>query len=378
MNKVIVFVFFLVLGASIKAQERGSEKIVPIKYQGSYVIDLVNNINGGKKTGFSYLGRVNLRLSFETQSANLWNNGEFLVNIINTHGGTPTDKLVGDFQGVSNIEAGNYTYFYELWYKHTVGDFAFCVGVQDMAADFAVSDNAALFLNGSFGIHSTISSNVTSPIFPLTGLGAQVQWQVSPLLLIKAAGYDGLPDDFNKNPYNLKWDIKSNDGILSVVEFDYFSNLIDSLPGTYKLGFYYHNHLLNEDEDDLNYMNNYGYYFVVDRVIFENLNGSKLTFFAQLGFGPTSKNENNLYAGTGISYTGLINNRENDILGFAVAFAEFKNKNISETTIEVSYLAQITDNVFIQPDIQYIINPAGTDLDLNNSLVGIVRLGLSL
>ncbi len=378
MNKLLQIVLLLIIGNAIKAQEGGLEKSVPIKYQGSYIVDLVNNINGGKKTGTNYLGMMNLKLSLETKNAKMWNNGEIMVNIANTHGSTPTAKLVGDFQGVSNIEAGNYTYLYELWYKHTFDDFAVIVGVQDMAADFAVSDDAALFLNGSFGIHSTISSNVTTPIFPLTGLGVQVQWQISPSIMVKVAGYDGLPDDFDKNPNNLRWNFKSDDGILSVAEFDYSVDWIGGLPGTYKFGFYYHNHLLYEDKENMHYIKNYGYYFTIDQVLADKLNGGKLAFFTQLGICPMDKNENNLYLGAGINYKGLFVNRIDDVFGIAAAYAEFNNKKSNETTIEMFYLTQLTDKIFIQPDIQYVINPMGAEFKLNNAFVGIVRLGLRI
>lgn len=48
-----------------------------------------------------------------------------------------------------------------------------------------------------------------------------------------------------------------------------------------------------------------------------------------------------------------------------------------ETTIEAYYKAQITENIFLQPDIQYVINPSGSDIKLENSFVGILRLGLN-
>ncbi|MDR1698872.1 MAG: carbohydrate porin, partial [Prevotellaceae bacterium] len=45
-----------------------------------------------------------------------------------------------------------------------------------------------------------------------------------------------------------------------------------------------------------------------------------------------------------------------------------------ETTLELYYKWQFNDNFAIQPDIQYSINPSGTDEKLSNALLGILRL----
>jgi len=42
----------------------------------------------------------------------------------------------------------------------------------------------------------------------------------------------------------------------------------------------------------------------------------------------------------------------------------------------MTYKLVINNNIYLKPDIQYIINPAGTAIRLNNALVGFVRFGL--
>jgi porin len=48
-----------------------------------------------------------------------------------------------------------------------------------------------------------------------------------------------------------------------------------------------------------------------------------------------------------------------------------------ETIVEICYKAQLTENIFIQPDFQYVINPEGTGQNLENAMVGFVRFGLN-
>ena len=66
--------------------------------------------------------RDSINAGFDTEKANWWKGGQFFVNVGNTHGGEPSRVLVGDIQGVSNIEDGNLTFMYELWYKQKFGN----------------------------------------------------------------------------------------------------------------------------------------------------------------------------------------------------------------------------------------------------------------
>jgi len=99
------------------SQELETVKETPFKFNASYIGDIVSNFRGGIRTGTTYLGLANIKAGFNTETANWWKGGRMFVNIGNTHGGEPSATLVGDFQGISNIEAGNLSFLYELWYK---------------------------------------------------------------------------------------------------------------------------------------------------------------------------------------------------------------------------------------------------------------------
>ncbi|MFZ4726571.1 MAG: carbohydrate porin, partial [Paludibacter sp.] len=173
---IIVCFLFFQFGAV--AQENSDVKLSAFDYEASYLGDLVTNFHGGIKTGITYLGFANVKTGFNTQKANWWRGGLFIMNIGNTHGGEPSANLVGDFQGISNIEAGNHTFIYELWYKQHIGTVDFTVGLQDLNANFAASKNGALYTNSSFGIQSSISDNISIPVFPLTALGVNLNWKI--------------------------------------------------------------------------------------------------------------------------------------------------------------------------------------------------------
>jgi porin len=369
MNKVncifVVFLsFFIVTGYS---QEQPLRKEGALHLSGSYIGDLVSNFNGGIKKGTTYLGLANIKLAFDSEKANLWKGGEAMVNVGNAHGGEPSRNLVGDFLGVSNIEAGNLTFMYELWYRQKFGNTSLKVGLQDLNADFATTENSALFTNSTFGIQSSIADNISVPIFPLTALGVHFKWNMAKSCTLQTAVFDGTPDEFGTNPYNLHWKLSKDQGYLLVSEFQLEKSLIKDKSGKYKVGVYYHCH-----NDSITVEQKAGgLYVVCDQQITD-----KLSAFSQIGYSPKSKINYNHFYSLGLNYRGVIAKRPKDQLGVAVAYAGIDQKDVgSEMALEMTCQIELSENFYIRPDIQYIINPAGTDVKLDNALVGFVRFG---
>ncbi len=373
----IIFTSILFLFIFTHTQSR--EKQNPFTFNASYVGDGVANMYGGIKTGAVYLGMGNITVSFDTEKARLWKGGELYLNGASIHGASPTEKLVGDFQVVDNIDGGNHSYMHEIWYKQAFGNFSFTAGLQDLNADFAVSENGGEYINSSFGISSLISNNIPAPIFPLTALGLSFQWDIAPHFSWLGAAFDGVPTDFDDNAYNLNWELKKDDGVLVFTEFQ-LPNLFKFADGTIKFGGYYHSKLVVENEetheDETVFNKNFGFYLVADQNIKEWDNGCRLSAFIQGAVSPKDENAHNFYAGAGLNFYAPFK-RKNDAVGLAVAHAGFhEGVHKHETAIEAFYKIQFTENISLQPDIQYVINPSGTDENLKNALVGILRFKL--
>jgi porin len=365
----------LLLGFSFSLICFSQENKNAIELEATYISDNVANISGGIKKGYAYLGMANLRLGVNTGSAGLWKNGKLFINAANTHGATPSADLVGDIQVLSNIEAGNHTFIQELWYLQSIKKFDITIGLQDLNVEFVNSENGSMFINSSFGIMPIISNNVAAPIFPLTALGLTIKWNFSEKSTWLMALYDGCPLDFEENPYNLKWDFKPTDGVLSISEYHLKTNLFNK-ESTFKLGAVMHRHFEEKSEiPDSIRKTTLGFYTTADVVLYSN-NGKNLNLFAQAGYSPSSKSINDKYLTVGLNFNGLLKKDESDYFGLAFAHESVKNVLKPETAIELTYHCPITKNIFIQPDIQYIVNPAGTGRNLQNSLVCLLRCGL--
>lgn len=365
-NKVWIIGLLCLAFTSISAQKDSILKVSGFSYEASYVGDVVNNLSGGIKTGSNYLGLAKIGLDFNTENAGWWKGGEAYVNFGNTHGDMPSQNLIGDIQVASNIEAGDLTQLYECWIKQSVGKMDFTLGMQDLNANFVVTENGGLFLNSSFGVHTVMSDNITLPIFPTTALGLNIRWTPNDAFNWQIALFDGTPN--SRNAYNTDLIIGKQDGYLLISEFQLAKSLINGQKGTYKVGGYYHNHQFSEEGSH----ENGGVYLIADQDI-----NSNLSMFSQIGISPNKINSHNHFMSLGCNLKKFCDKRPDDVFGLAAAYFNVDENDIKhETAIECTYKCQVNDNIYLQPDVQYIIHPAGTGEKLGNALVASVRFGI--
>ena len=349
--------------------------------EATYLGDLVTNTTGGIRTGTVFLGMANLRLAFDTEAAGFWKGGSFFINGAATHGNSPSENLTGDFQVISNIDAGDHIYLHEFWFRQTFNRIEITLGLQDLNASFAASSNGGAFINSSFGIPPVISDNVPAPIFPLTAPGLTAKLSLRENIWLSAAIFDGCPTAFDHNEYNTRWHLNKNDGSLFITELQADFRFLER-EGSYKAGTYYHSGLTGTNSDSAVepsiFSENYGFYLLADQLLFKGSSGSQLAAFAQLAFSPAHINHHHTYLGCGLNYSGFSKSQPDDALGLAMAHAGFgAGIRKCETTFEMFYRKQICSMIFIQPDLQFIVNPAATDDDLPNALAAILRFGIS-
>lgn len=367
--RVLSFIFSFICGFPLYSQSSN-----PFIYQFSYTGDLLYNTTGGLIQKPAYLGLANFIVGFDTQEAHAWQGGTFFINLANMHGSEPSKNLIGDFQGLTNIEAGNHTLLYELWYRQTVSTFSITIGLQDMNMTFMSNDIACSFLNSSFAIQPTVSKNISAPIYPLTAPGMMFNWSATPSVACKIALYDGTPESFVQNPYNLKWGFNKRNGWLLISELDKTVSLLQHIVGRYKIGFYFH----QSEDIQLSKQTDYGIYAIINQELIKTKTNT-VSLFSQIGIAPKTTNKNPYFLSLGITSKGFWHNRPNDEIGIGCANAILRDANVkSETALETYYAVYLNKIFYIKPDIQYIIHPAGTDQHVANSLVSLARFGVRL
>ena len=323
----------------------------------NYTADVVVNTRGGFKTGALVLGYGEAGLEI-----NPWQNGQFNFTIATTHGGVPSDELVGDWQLFDNIEAGTYIFALNAWYRHTFNKVTVKAGLQDANDSYSTSDAASNMLNTSFGGNQVLLSAGNIPTMPNNGLGINVEWNVSNTLTWQAGVFDGfliaLDDD---NKFNLKHKLSSSTGYVFVTEAAVNPN--DAL--LLKVGAFYHTGLENN-----------GYYASCEKS-FQMQGNRAINAFVTGGYAPRAYDDvANASITCGATLTSVFNKNGADALSAGLASVHIDGYKW-ETALELNYLYQINDHFYASPDLQWIINP-GMIIKNKNALVATLRLGYEL
>lgn len=337
-------------------------------------VDSLSNVSGGLEKGSAILGNFDLAAEIDLEKVGLWSNGKvFLYGIANF--GDEMTALVGDYQATDNIEAYGTAKLYEAWYEHEISDsVSILAGLHDYNSEFYALEHAAGLLNSSFGL-GVEASQAGPSIFPSTSLAGRVRIAPTETSYILLAAYDGLPGSAY-DQVGTQISLSSSDGIFYAGEV----GLLGTEEDYYKLGLggWYHT-VEFVDYTDAARDQNYGAYLIGETDL-----GEKLGAFAQVGWARQDRNQVGNYYGGGLTYSGLLPSRADDLLslGFAMArnssdFRDAFAAEAQETAYELNYRIQATPFLAVTPDIQFVHNP-GMDASVHDAVQVGFRLELAL
>jgi porin len=373
------------------------------------------NLGGGVRRGGTYTGVLDLKLTFDGGPLFGWNDTLLFVDGLWIHGGQPSN-FIGDAGGLSNISAPTAVKLYEVWVEKSFfeNQLSALAGLYDLSSEFYRLQSAGLFVNSSFGTGPEFSSSgLEGPsIFPSTSVGARFAMVVPPWgMVLRAAILNGVPVD---RPDGSRALFKSGDGILVVAEADVVDR--DSVPdgppnsryglgrsanlqpyaNKVAVGGWYYSAAFDDlvgvgaNGQPVRHRGSGGFYAMVDRVLFRTPEHPEqvITGFLQAGYGDFRVNRFGAYVGAGLTAVGMIAGRDDDALGFAVAYARNGSHYMSaqrkqgipvtaaETAIEITYLMQLTKWLAVQPDLQYIVSP-GTNPTIPNAFAVQLRFAIA-
>lgn len=344
----------------------------PLAIDLAYIGEVWRNIDGGIDTGSEYLDSLDI-----TVEAHLGPGMVYLHGLYN-NGGVLSERRVGDAQVISNIDNGEVFRLFEAWYGHSYFDdrASIKLGLIGLDSEFDVIDTAGLFINSSHGTGAELAQTGENgpSIFPSTSLAVRFIYQPTPAWTFRLGAFDAVPNDPD-DPDRMS--LSLGDGALLIGEGNYTS------PSGLRFGLGTWGYTSKFDTLDPNDIaredGNWGAYGFVEGDIGENLRG-----WARYGIADnTDINPIESYLGGGLVYTGLFAGRPSDQVGLAVAtaYAGSATKAVarqadesvsdSEINVELSYRAQITDWLALQPDIQYVINPGIVDDSEDAFVVGL-------
>jgi len=96
-----------------------------------------------------------------------------------------------------------------------------------------------------------------------------------------------------------------------------------------------------------------------------------LGIFTHIGISPETSSFSNFYIDGGLTYKGLVPTRDNDVFGVAAAYGhlsdnaqdnEGRSNPDYEIVLEATYQIELASWLSVQPDLQYVIHPSGTNI----------------
>jgi len=331
----------------------------------------------------------------------LWKGLCFHANAYQIHGQSITASDVGSLMAVSSFEATPATRLFALWFEQSMFDKRLAVRFGQLAADseFLISDGGTHFLNGTWGWPSITDFDLPSggPAYPLATPGVRVAITPNDRLGFLLAVFNGDPADPNcpGNPQSCNndgLDFSLDDAPLVMAEGAYTHNLAPGLAGTIKLGGWNH---FGEDQHLASGRtrspvtgnpgtvldNDWGIYGIVDQQIWRpsGSDGPKgLALFGRIVSAPSERNLIDVYVGGGVTSTGMIPHRPDDILAIGFAYTGMSDSVQGnpdgltyEALMEICYTMQLKPGWTLKPDLQYIWQPGGTGAVGNATVLGV-------
>lgn len=358
---------------------------------GAYVAEFSSVLDGGVRESGSFRNLLTIDAELDLGVAFGVEGGTVFIQYLSVnaeHGGSADS---GDLQVYSNIENDrSLDVIYELWYEQMLlsDRVRIKLGKVDANSEFDYVGVAGDFANSSAGFSPTIlgfpsypdpatSVNVFATVLDRGG----VQLTLGYGLYDGAAGVDGVRtgvrgpagffgddrsgDYFHIGQAELRWDhAESRGGVFAV--------------GRVSAGVWHHDGEF-ERFDDGTESGTTGFFLTAEARLVGADDERGLWAFGQFGWADDAVSEIAHHVGAGFVWRGPWGGRPDDSVGVYYTLADLSdgfalNQN-DEHVVDVYCRVQVTPAVFVQPEVQYIVNPAG-DPSADDALVAGLRIGV--
>ena len=373
-----------------------------ISFTTAYFGQLAANPAGGVKQGASWKGDIGAAIFFDLERLLGWNRGYFTASFSYKHGTDslsrvyiqnqfPVQLASGDDDGAARLV---HLAFGQEFFDNNA---EFVIGRIIAGEDFASLRLACTSLNQAICANPIAGAqSISFPVYPFATWGARLKVQPGKAWYAQTGVYIVNQNFRDPDFHGVKFSIPDGSGPLIMGEFGLILGNYrgkPGLPGKYKFGGYYDGERLQELSTGENVRGTWGIYAMGEQMLFSEdasyIEG--LSSFLALSFAPEDRNRITFMAAGGLSYQGLIPNRSGDALAFIAAYGKFSDdlprsqgqngallpKQGFEMLLEVNYRIQIAPWVFLEPDVQVIINPDGQS-NIDDALVIGFALGVVL
>jgi carbohydrate-selective porin OprB len=344
------------------------------------------SVSGGIEKDDQFTGQVYAGVNLDFDKMLGWNTTTGKISMVNRHG----LGIAGDVGGIYDPMTinggadGQTTWLYEVWVEKMIGDSLWVkLGRTSMDEDFANSDLYRYSLSTSINgpIRSMMLDNAQIFSFPLALWGGRVKYKMSDEHQFQVGAYQINDNPFGTHLKGTDWGIDSDDGITFMAQYDWTPEVFDR-PARFYAGVAHSVY----DYDDFTGGTSSSMTTVYGHGEVEVADGLKL--FAFGAYNPDDELAKvPLQISGGANWKGLLPGRENDHTVFFATYGKISKEygdNITladvdaEMVFELGHRIQMTPAFYIQPAVQYIVDPGGgTNGNVDDAFVVGAWIGMS-
>jgi porin len=354
---------------------------------------VASNVGGGHEQGTAYAGDLYAGMQFDLGKILGWQDTTFSLTGIQRHGASIDDD-VGGIYSVMQLVGGQTTFLYGVSLEKTWSDKRYSLKFGRITAtdDFAGSPLYGYYLSNSIDgqIRAVLFDGVMTS-YPFPVWGARFQYAPVPEFRAKIGVYQLTEMMWDPDKNGLDFAFRDSDGVSVMGQLEWDLNWAGK-PGHFNLGLNSVNFDMNEFNSDQITGNFMRYYLQLDQQVTQESAGSEqgLILFGTLAY--TAQEEVALVplqVSLGAQYVGPFDGRGQDRLIFGTTYGRLSREYADEQQalgngdpdyewiFELGYRVQLTKFAYIQPDIQYVVQPGGTGEIPDATIIG-AQFGVSL
>ncbi len=394
------------------------DKSKGIEFSGTYTTDLAGNPVGGMKQGFTYTDNIAFGAKLDMEKLVGWRGATFTIAATDRNGRSLSQEYIGNQFTVQQIFGGQTIILTDLHLSQKFWDRKadLKIGRFSSGDDFASSPLYWLYMNnGIDGNPQSLPVNATFSAYPWASWAARLRVDPSPEWNAQLGLFQVSNRTFARNLNGLNMAFEPTDGVMFVGQVGWTPEFFKSrvkripteteeaegvekvegdmhgLPGHYWFGAYYSTWQYAQFGTTDTAPNAYGFYWHADQTVYQESPGSDqgLTLWTAFVLSPQENIAKLPFQwNAGTVYQGLLPKRDNDSAIFGLAWGNFSSDYSDsgaayngdpasfELALEVGYRIQLNRFFYVQPDVQYIVQPGGTG-SIPNALVLGAQIGVS-
>jgi porin len=373
-----------------------------------FITDPFGNVAGGRRRGFSEYDLLALDLLLDTDKLLGWPGGEYRIGFANNSGTSLSRTFVGNNFPIqlADVASPNPRLTY-LSYTQTLFDDKLSVRLGRLTInsvygeEFAGSQYFKAFTSVAFDLVPLgIFLNAPGAFgYPLTTWGARVKFEPVESIYAMVGCYNGDPEVKEGDRNGVDFTLRGPAFVIG--EIGYRRNYgkdATGLPGNVKIGAYFNGGSADVFDSGLagqpseTVQARYGFYALGDQAVArwgDPAEKRHLGVFAALVCAPDQRvNQVPYFFDAGLVAYGFLPSRPRDFAGFGVAYGSHSGdlrraeevqaaNNLAvgvqrwEMTFEWTYGCTVRPGLLVQPDLQYLINPGGSNAVPNALAIGL-------